>query len=165
MVEEPMFPKGVGQGLTASVLLPFSSRTNRSLTAVMPLGLCGADGSVQHDRFVWRNYPTVAVRQGDMKLIKPNQDEVFLSPRNEGDRVAAGNALDPLPAPFAGRVSLMTQPKAKPTTTGTEPGEMAAARREREGGRRRAEILTAARKILQEEGIVALSMLRLAKVA
>ena len=32
-------------------------------------------GSVQRDRFVWRNYPTVAVRQGDMKLIKPNQDE------------------------------------------------------------------------------------------
>ena len=25
-------------------------------------------------RFVWRNYPTVAVRSGDMKLIKPNQD-------------------------------------------------------------------------------------------
>ena len=34
-----------------------------------------AGGSVQHDRFVWRNYPTVAFRQGDMKLIKPNQDE------------------------------------------------------------------------------------------
>ncbi|XOV86684.1 MAG: sulfatase [Pseudomonadota bacterium] len=28
-----------------------------------------------HDTLVWRNYPTIAVRHGNLKLIKPNQDE------------------------------------------------------------------------------------------
>ena len=32
-------------------------------------------GEVQHDRLVWRNYPSIAVRRGDMKLIKPHLDE------------------------------------------------------------------------------------------
>ena len=41
---------------------------------LMPL-LDGSAEATGHDRLVWRNYPTVAVRSGDMKLIKPNQDE------------------------------------------------------------------------------------------
>lgn len=32
-------------------------------------------GRSRHERFVWRNYPTVAVRRGNLKLIKPNQDK------------------------------------------------------------------------------------------
>lgn len=40
----------------------------------MPL-LDGSAEATGDGRFVWRNYPTVAVRSGDMKLIKPNQDE------------------------------------------------------------------------------------------
>ena len=40
---------------------------------LMPL-LDGSAEATGHDRLVWRNYPTVAVRSGDMKLIKPNQD-------------------------------------------------------------------------------------------
>jgi arylsulfatase A-like enzyme len=32
-------------------------------------------GEVDRERLVWRNYPTVAVRSGDLKLIKPNQDQ------------------------------------------------------------------------------------------
>ncbi len=40
---------------------------------LMPL-LAGSAETRGHDRLVWRNYPTVAVRSGDMKLIKPNQD-------------------------------------------------------------------------------------------
>ncbi len=50
-------------------------------------------------------------------------------------------------------------------TTEIDLEKKTVARREREGARRREEILSAARKILAEEGIVALSMLRLAKVA
>ena len=41
---------------------------------LMPL-LDGSAEATGRERFVWRNYPTVAVRSGDMKLIKPNQDE------------------------------------------------------------------------------------------
>ena len=41
---------------------------------LMPL-LDGSAEALGRERFVWRNYPTVAVRSGDMKLIKPNQDE------------------------------------------------------------------------------------------
>ena len=41
---------------------------------LMPL-LDGSAETTGRGRFVWRNYPTVAVRSGDMKLIKPNQDE------------------------------------------------------------------------------------------
>ena len=41
---------------------------------LMPL-LDGSAEATGRERFVWRNYPTVAVRNGDMKLIKPNQDE------------------------------------------------------------------------------------------
>ena len=37
--------------------------------------LDGAAEGMGHGRLVWRNYPTVAVRSGDMKLIKPHQDE------------------------------------------------------------------------------------------
>ena len=40
---------------------------------LMPL-LDGSAEATGDGRFVWRNYPTVAVRSGDMKLIKPNQD-------------------------------------------------------------------------------------------
>ena len=40
---------------------------------LMPL-LDGSAEATGHGRLVWRNYPTVAVRSGDMKLIKPNQD-------------------------------------------------------------------------------------------
>ena len=40
---------------------------------LMPL-LDGSADVTRDGRFVWRNYPTVAVRSGDMKLIKPNQD-------------------------------------------------------------------------------------------
>ena len=50
-------------------------------------------------------------------------------------------------------------------TTEIDLKQKTVARREREGGRRRAEILSAARKILAEKGIIAFSMLRLAKVA
>lgn len=41
---------------------------------LMPL-LDGSAEAIGDGRFVWRNYPTVAVRSGDMKLIKPHQDE------------------------------------------------------------------------------------------
>ncbi len=41
---------------------------------LMPL-LDGSAEATGDGRFVWRNYPTVAVRSGDMKLIKPHQDE------------------------------------------------------------------------------------------
>ena len=41
---------------------------------LMPL-LDGSAEALGRERLVWRNYPTVAVRSGDMKLIKPNQDE------------------------------------------------------------------------------------------
>lgn len=41
---------------------------------LMPL-LDGSGEATGHDQFVWRNYPTVAVRSGDIKLIKPHQDE------------------------------------------------------------------------------------------
>ncbi len=41
---------------------------------LVPL-LDGSAAATGTERFVWRNYPTVAVRSGDMKLIKPNQDE------------------------------------------------------------------------------------------
>ena len=41
---------------------------------VMPL-LDGSAEVLGRERLVWRNYPTAAVRSGDMKLIKPNQDE------------------------------------------------------------------------------------------
>jgi arylsulfatase A-like enzyme len=36
--------------------------------------IAGEDAAPVHQQLVWRNYPTVAVRQGDMKLIKPHQD-------------------------------------------------------------------------------------------
>ena len=41
---------------------------------LMPL-LDGSAAGTGTERLVWRNYPTVAVRSGDMKLIKPHQDE------------------------------------------------------------------------------------------
>ena len=41
---------------------------------LMPL-LDGSAEATGRESLVWRNYPTVAVRSGDMKLIKPNQDE------------------------------------------------------------------------------------------
>ncbi|MDE2922644.1 MAG: sulfatase-like hydrolase/transferase [Acidobacteriota bacterium] len=41
---------------------------------LMPL-LDGSAEATGDGRFVWRNYPTVAARSGDMKLIKPHQDE------------------------------------------------------------------------------------------
>lgn len=33
-----------------------------------------ATNEIHEEAFVWRNYPTVAVRSGNMKLIKPHQD-------------------------------------------------------------------------------------------
>lgn len=36
--------------------------------------IAGDVTSPVHQRLVWRNYPTVAIREGDMKLIKPHQD-------------------------------------------------------------------------------------------
>ncbi len=41
---------------------------------LLPLFEEGGGGS-HHDRLVFRMSPAIAVRQGDMKLIKPNQDE------------------------------------------------------------------------------------------
>ncbi len=42
--------------------------------SLLPL-LGDAANSRHHDRLIWRNYPTVAARKGDMKLIKPHQDK------------------------------------------------------------------------------------------
>ncbi|NWG46106.1 MAG: sulfatase-like hydrolase/transferase [Alphaproteobacteria bacterium] len=42
-------------------------------TSLLPLFRDGASFA-GHERLVWRNYPTIAVRQGDLKLIKPDQD-------------------------------------------------------------------------------------------
>ena len=56
------------------------------------------DGSPRrgHARFVWRNYPTVAVRRDTMKLIKPHQDrpggflyDLAADPREQDDLAAA----------------------------------------------------------------------------
>ena len=41
---------------------------------LMPL-LAGSAEVLGREHLVWRNYPTVAARSGDLKLIKPNQDE------------------------------------------------------------------------------------------
>ena len=59
--------------------------------SLLPMFVGSAE--VAHARFVWRNYPTVAVRKGDMKLIKPHQDapgrgflyDLAVDPREQND--------------------------------------------------------------------------------
>ncbi|MBS01412.1 MAG: hypothetical protein CMQ24_01715, partial [Gammaproteobacteria bacterium] len=79
-------------GQASSAPVPRSRRRSRRWT-ILPTALAAAgtaapesaaldgynltdiiDGSAAHDVLVWRNYPTVAVRRGNLKLIKPNQD-------------------------------------------------------------------------------------------
>ena len=63
---------------------------------LMPL-VTGKIATTDRNRFVWRNYPTVAVREGDVKLIKPHQDraggflyDLATDPREQND-IAAEN--------------------------------------------------------------------------
>lgn len=43
--------------------------------SLLPMVSGSGEGHQGHETLVWRNYPTIALRHGDLKLIKPHQDE------------------------------------------------------------------------------------------
>ncbi|MYE12029.1 MAG: sulfatase-like hydrolase/transferase [Gammaproteobacteria bacterium] len=71
-IDEPVSALDVLPTLLAAAEAPFPDDTALDGRDLGPL--VDGHGGWSHDRFVWRNYPTVAVRQEAMKLIKPHQD-------------------------------------------------------------------------------------------
>ncbi len=93
-IDEPVSTLDVLPTLLAAAEAPFPDDTALDGRDLGPL--VDGHGRWSHDRFVWRNYPTVAVRQGTMKLIKPHQDrpggflyDLAADPREQEDLAEA----------------------------------------------------------------------------
>jgi arylsulfatase A-like enzyme len=82
---------------TALAAVGQKAPTRTDLDGFSLLGLAqGSETTLPRENLVWRNYPTVAARSGNMKLIKPHQDrpggflyDLAVDPREQKDLAAA----------------------------------------------------------------------------
>ncbi len=94
-IAEPVSALDILPTVLAAAETPLPEDTELDGFDLAPL-LDGRPGRWGHDRFVWRNYPTVTVRRDAMKLIKPHQDrpggflyDLSADPREQDDLAAA----------------------------------------------------------------------------